>query len=395
MLELCRQLRRRASVLGAMALFAAGTPRLAWTQEGAIGTGGIKGTVRDSVGLGIAGVEITLAGSTFRAETDEKGVFQLARVPAGPLELRFRRLGYKPDTVELMVLAGKTIPLDVTLARVALDLAPVVVYGRANLSGWRAGFYARRDLGVGHFFTREDFEKRNPTNLTDMFRMIPGARIAPNPRGIIQNQVRFRGARCPPLVWLDGAPLAAGEFDLDAISPRSLEAMEVYAGLAMAPPQFRVSPAIASACGTVLLWSREGELRPRKPKAASKASPATTLANLVDSKKVYTAREVDQPAQQDTARPVRPIYPDALYDAGIGGLVLVEFVVDSDGSVDMDSFSVVLATHPAFVDAVQRALAEAVYVPAIRKGYPVQQVVQHEFRFVPDSTARRGRQGQG
>jgi outer membrane biosynthesis protein TonB len=88
---------------------------------------------------------------------------------------------------------------------------------------------------------------------------------------------------------------------------------------------------------------------------------------------------------------VRPIYPDALYDAGIGGLVLAEFVVDSDGSVDMDSFSVILATHPAFADAVQRALAEAVYMPAIKKGYPVQQVVQHEFRFVPDSTARRGR----
>ncbi|HWP03092.1 MAG TPA: carboxypeptidase regulatory-like domain-containing protein [Gemmatimonadaceae bacterium] len=389
MAKLCRQCERRAGAAATVLALALATPILR-AQEGALGTGGIKGTVRDSVGLGIAGVEITLAGSSFKAETDEKGVFQLARVPAGPLELRFRRLGYRPDTVELMVLAGKTIPLDVTLARVALDLAPVVVYGRANLTGWRAGFYARRDLGVGHFFTREDFEKRNPTHLTDMFRMIPGARISPNPRGLIQNQVRFRGARCAPLVWLDGAPLAAGEFDLDAISPRSLEAMEVYAGLAMAPPQFRVSPAIASACGTVLLWSREGELRPRKPKA-SKLSPAASLASLVESKQVFTASEVDRPAQQDTARPVRPIYPDALYDAGIGGLVLAEFVVDSDGSVNMDSFSVILATHPAFADAVQRALAEAVYMPAIKKGYPVQQVVQHEFRFVPDSTARRGR----
>jgi hypothetical protein len=57
--------------------------------------------------------------------------------------------------------------------------------------------------------------------------------------------------------------------------------------------------------------------------------------------------------------------------------------------VDPDRISVVFATHPGFVDPVRQALEDAIYVPAIRGGFPVHQVVQHEFVFVPDARSRR------
>lgn len=41
-----------------------------------------------------------------------------------------------------MVMAGRIVPLDVTLARNEVKISPVVVYGRSNLTGWRAGFYS-------------------------------------------------------------------------------------------------------------------------------------------------------------------------------------------------------------------------------------------------------------
>ena len=106
----------------------------------------------------------------------------------------------------------------------------------------------------------------------------------------------------------------------------------------------------------------------------------------MDQKKVFTSNEVDVPAHQDSLRLFRPAYPDGLYDAGIGGSVFAEFVVDAVGQVNLDTFSVVFTTNPAFTESVQRALKDAVYIPAIKKGYPVMQVVQHEFKFVPDST---------
>jgi hypothetical protein len=364
------------------------TSTAASAQMGAIGTGGIKGFVHDSIGLGIVGVEITMPGALLRAETDDRGRFELAKIPAGPLSIRLRRLGFRPDTLDLMIMAGETMPLEIRIDRVAIALAPVVVMGRAALTGWRAGFYERRDHGNGHFFTRDEIEKRNPSFLTDMFRTVPGAKVV-NLRSGFQRVIRFRGNRmdCAPLTWLDGSPLGAGEFDLDALSPRSIEAMEIYSGPATVPAQFMSSRGIASACGSIIIWSREGELRPKKRK--STISAATEIAQLVDSRKVFVSSEVDVPAHQDSLRAIRPMYPDALFDAGIGGSVMAEFVVDGLGQVNLDTYSVVFATNPAFSDAVQRALKDAVYVPAIRKGYPVMQVVQHEFKFLPDSTHRR------
>jgi hypothetical protein len=356
-------------------------------QAGAIGTGGIKGFVHDSGGLGIVGVEVTIAGSANRYETDESGKFELAKISPGSLSLRFRRLGFRPDTIELTIMAGQTVPLDLRINRVAIAIAPMIVYGRGTLTGWRAGFYSRRDRGNGHFYTREEIEKRNPAMTTDLFRTIPGARVMNGPGGF-QRFIRFRGNRagCAPLTWLDGSPLGAGEFDLDAISPRSIEAMEIYAGPATVPSQFVSVRGVASACGVIVIWTREPPPAVRRRK--SNVSAATEIAKLVEAKKVFTSTEVDAPAHQDVARIFRPTYPDALFDAGVRGSVMAEFVVDANGQVNMETFSPVFSTHPDFTLAVQAALREAVYIPAVKQGYPVMQVVQHEFKFVPDSSRR-------
>jgi hypothetical protein len=346
--------------------------------------------VRDSGGKAIIGAQITFPGTSLMAESDDSGRFELAKVRPGMLSLRFRRLGYTPDTVELLVLAGKTVPLEVTLSRLAATLTPIVITGRAELTGWRAGFYQRRDVGSGHFFTSEDIEKRNPSQMSDMFRMIPGVTVQANPYGMIRNQLRFRGSRggCAPLTWLDGTPLAAGEFDIDYLSPRSIEAFEVYTGT-IVPPRFAVAPGIGPrTCGAIVIWSKEGQKRVKRP-TPNAASTASQIAKLVDDRQIFTAAQVDVTARQDSTKPVKPMYPDALYDAQVGGSVMVEFIVTATGEVDSDRISVVYATHPGFVDAVRRALDEAIYVPALRGGYPVHQVVQHEFQFVPDGKRRR------
>lgn len=376
---------RAGRLAGGACLCAMALASLAGAQE-ASAFGGIRGVIRDTTGQSLAGVQITIRGASLVAETDLDGRFELGKIRPGMLSLRFRRLGFRPDTVDLLVLGGTVVPLDVTLERLAVSLTPVVVRGRTELTGWRQGFYQRRESGGGHFFTREDIEKRNPSLMTDMFRMIPGVTIQPS-QGIIRNQLRFRGQRgCAPLTWLDGSPLAAGEFDMDALSPGSIEAFEVYTG-STAPPRFAVAPGIGPrTCGVIVIWSREGQRRPRRPPPVSAASQ---IAKLVDERQIFTAAQVDATARQDTTRPVKPIYPDALYDAHVSGSVMVEFIVAATGEVDSERISVVFASHPLFADAVRNALEHAMYVPAVRGGLPVHQVVQHEFVFVPDSSRRR------
>lgn len=356
-------------------------------QEGAVGTGGVRGSVRDSLGTPVVGAQITVGGSELVAESDERGQFLLAKARAGEMSIRVRRVGYEPDTVRVNVLAGQTIPIEIVLQRVAVELAPLVVYGRRNVTGQMAGFYERLSRGHGHFLTREQIERRNPHNMTDLFRMIPGARLEPTRFG--SARVRFRGSRSPPLVWLDGTPLYAGEFDLDSVDPRTFEGIEIYSGASSVPAEFQGNRAISSAAGTIILWSRRGELRPKKPKAGYSA--AKEIQRMIEEKLVFTADQVDVPARPDSGDLIRPVYPDSLFDYAVPGFVIVEFVVNRNGEVDMETFSIVSTTHPSFGESVRRAVRDQRYRPATRNGYSVQQVVQQPFSFVPDSSAMRRR----
>ena len=376
---------RAAVPIAAIALLAAPcfSPPLA--AQASTPTGVIVAIVRDTSHAAIAGAELLLAGSTVHGFTDDAGTVRLAPVGAGPARLTVRRLGFRPATVDVTVSAGEPVSATVQLVQVAQQLQPVIVRGTASAYGDQMeGFYNRRSHRLGHFITRSDIEQAQPSRLTDMFRRIPGIRLGST--GLIQDAVRMRGeTSCAPLVWIDGAPAAAAEFDIDAIVPESVEAIEVYSGLAEAPAQF-MPPLDVKACGIIVIWSRHGEPGEKKPR--DRVTPAQ-LADMVASARIYTADEVDIPAHRDTSARVAPVYPEALFLAGTGGSVRAEFVVDTTGDVAMDTFSAISSTNPLFTASVRRAVAGAQYVPAMLAGHRVRQVVHQPFTFVVE----RGKPG--
>lgn len=351
-----------ASPLGAQANAARGT---------------LTGTVRDSLGMPVAGAEIVLSGGTQRTESNAFGTFRVTDIIAGPVTVRVRRLGFRPVTAEVQIEPAATTDMKVTVTRIVQALSTVFVRGdRKVYTGRMAGFYHRRDLGHGHFFTRDQLERQNATMLTDVMRRVPGVRLV-NTR-LIRNAVRFRGSlNCAPLVWVDGSPLSAAEFDLDALNPLTLEGLEVYSGVSTIPAQFMGMRGLGR-CGVIVVWTRSGEPRRRKKK---NSSPAAEVAELVASQRAFTADQVDVQAHMDTLTPVVPVYPDSLQGANADGLVVAEFVVTEAGDVDIETFSAISSTHPAFTEAVRRALTDAVYVPAVKQGRAVAQVVQQPFRF--------------
>ncbi len=360
---------------------------IAGAQDTRPATGSINGKVLDRSGRAVAGAELTIPGSPLRVETDDTGEFRLKNVPAGDLQIRVRRLGFKPDTSMISVLAGQTVPLQIALQPLPVVLSPMTILGK-HYTGRLASFYQRRDRGLGHYYTREEIEKRNPANTTDLLRTVPGIRL--QPLGFGRQTLRFRGARCPPLVWIDGSPLGAGEFDIDNVPSRSIEAMEIYTGIAALPSEFTAGPTTTTSCGTIVIWSRQGEPRARKrPKGESAAAE---IQRLVENLQIFTAEQVDQPARADSSRRVVPIYPHDLYRTATPGEVLVEFVVEPDGSVDMESYNVVWATHAAFGESVRRAVRESAWIPGVKQGRTVRQVLQQPYRFVADSNVRRGTQ---
>lgn len=77
-----------------------------------------------------------------------------------------------------------------------------------------------------------------------------------------------------------------------------------------------------------------------------------------------------------------PRYPDALRDARIEGRVLVRFVVDTTGRVNMESVVIHAADHPAFGEAVIENLRRSRFRPAEYRGRKVAQLVARPFVFV-------------
>ena len=366
-----------------LAASAAAAPRHASAQE--LPAGAISISVRDSLGRSIAGAELTVEGTSVRGVTDDRGELRFTAVRGGPATIRVRRLGFQPTTVNVMVDQRVPAASVVTLLAIPQRLAPIIVKGGSYYTGRMAGFYQRRDLGIGHFVSREKLEHDNPGQLSDVFRRLPGVHITST--RFIRNAVRFRGngQNCWPLVWLDGAPLPTAEFDIDFLTPNSIEGIEVYSGISQIPPQFMGSRGLGS-CGVIVVWSREGERREKKRK---KAVTATQLAEMVASLKVYTPEQVDVQARADSGSRPQPLYPETLLFTGVPGHVLAEFVVDTLGRVELDTFGVISSTNPGFTQAVQRALPDWAYAPAMLNGKRVRQLVQQPFNFVVDSTVLR------
>jgi TonB family protein len=335
----------------------------------------LRGVVRDSwSGLGIAAVELTLVGSPGRVLTNERGEFLLlAATGAGPLHAR--RLGYHPAAVTLT--GGMAdAPFEIRLAPSAQALSAVVVRAdRAPYSGRLAGYYERlaRHSG-GVFITRADIEREQPPQLTDMLQRAPGIHVARGRPGA--PRIQMRGRECVPLIWLDGTALSSGNVDLDAFSPNSLEGVEMYLGAVSAPSRFQAARG-RSDCGTILLWTRgpESESPRLRPRLSMEQ-----LDDLVRSATVFTADQVDTVASLESIRSPAA-YPSTLRAAGVAGRVVTEFVVDTTGDVESESFTVVSETHPLFSASARAAVLGASYRPAVRGGRRVRQVVRQPFEF--------------
>jgi TonB family protein len=77
-----------------------------------------------------------------------------------------------------------------------------------------------------------------------------------------------------------------------------------------------------------------------------------------------------------------PKYPAALLSAGLAGVVLVEFVIDTAGRVEAGSIRMIESSHRAFEDAAREAVLGASFEPARLGRQRVRQITQQRVRFV-------------
>lgn len=111
-------------------------------------------------------------------------------------------------------------------------------------------------------------------------------------------------------------------------------------------------------------------------------SSMQALASIFDRQadSVFFGWQVDNPVAYD-ARSAAPAYPDSLRRAGVEGAVMAQFVVDTTGRVDLNSFVLLESTHGRFTESVRRALPGMLFKPAELNGRKIKQLVQLPFVF--------------
>lgn len=95
----------------------------------------------------------------------------------------------------------------------------------------------------------------------------------------------------------------------------------------------------------------------------------------------YLEAQVDDPPELISQGPRR--YPPVLERAGIGGRVVAQFVVDTNGHPETNGFRILSSTNPAFNEPAREMIMKNVFRPGRVRGQPVRVQVQQAVSFNP------------
>lgn len=234
---------------------ASGAPAI--TEVGGVarsGTAILVGTVTARDGTPLEHAQASVLGTRAAGMTDAKGVFRLTGLPPGTQTVEVRMIGFLPKRATVDLRSQQTTRVSIVMQERVVVLDSVKVLAKKGASSdWLNGFDKRKQRGFGHFLTREDIEKRNPIELSDAFRGIPGVQVVWTGEDYTLNMTRSvsLSGSCPISYYMDGAPIS--DFNINWIQPSDVEAIEIYQA-GEAPAQYS---GMSAGCGTVLIWTRK------------------------------------------------------------------------------------------------------------------------------------------
>ncbi|MBA4159209.1 MAG: TonB-dependent receptor, partial [Gemmatimonadetes bacterium] len=219
-------------------------PTGSWAQE----RGTVTGTVTEAqTKRPLAGVQVSIAGTTLGTITNAQGRFLIPNVPAGAREVRISLIGYGVQSRAVNVVEGATATLEIDLAQTAVALDEVVVTGTAGRQERRAQAAVVATVNAASIV-----ETAPITSVADLLAArTPGVSLTgtSGTSGTGQ-QIRIRGASSlslsnEPIVFIDGirADSRATQLygvggqqasRLNDIRPEDIESIEIVKGPAAA-----------------------------------------------------------------------------------------------------------------------------------------------------------------
>lgn len=229
--------------------------------------GALDGSVRDTAGVPLIGVEIVAVDNpSAHARSAAGGAFRIDSITAGPHLIRFRRVGIVPLTVSVVVQPNTTTSVDATVEPMTIVLSRVIVQAPSGeMLHLPFGVADRIRNGIGSYITAAEIAKEAPRETADLFRRIaglnvngkPGSQYVSTTRGLsafyddIDNRgVHHTTTQCTGgmSVYVDGAH---ADGNIDTVPPNDIEAIEIYKDPVEIPLTLDQSP-----CGAIYIWTK-------------------------------------------------------------------------------------------------------------------------------------------
>jgi iron complex outermembrane receptor protein len=190
--------------------------------------GGIAGLVTDRMsGEPVAGVTVRVDGTRLGAITGKDGRFRLVPVPKGTLVLRATRVGYRPESITVVVDRNDVKDVVFTMIESQIQGRDVVVSANKRVQ-------AVQDVPISVAVMKaDDLNQRAITRLDDALAYVSGVTVT-------RDQVNIRGSSGFALgvgsrtaVVMDGFPLLSGDngdVKFDVLPVADIERVEIVKG---------------------------------------------------------------------------------------------------------------------------------------------------------------------
>ena len=230
-----------------------------------VGAARFSGVVGDAKGKPLETARARIVGRR-PAKTNAAGVFILDSLALGTQTLEVRALGFVPVSRSVNV-TGAEAPVTIRMTTIKAMLDTIKVIGERVYNADVNGFEMRRRGGMGRYISREDIDRRQPYEFTNLLYGIPGMLLSFR-AGHISFVTRGVVGTCTPAIFLDGfQQILDYESDLNfLVQPDEIEGVEIYTSGPLTPAQFTGRG--GTGCGSIVVWTRQrpGEFKlPGKP----------------------------------------------------------------------------------------------------------------------------------
>lgn len=156
-----------------------------------LGQSKIYGTITNTKDQPVVGANINIRGSQLGTYSDEKGLFELPKVPAGSYALQVSAIGYQPYSATVAVAQNSNENHHVVLTERTVDINEVII-STNTIIGSKHSVLSK--TGSSYYVSKEELQVFNYTDINRVLSTVPGVNLYEEDGYGLRPNISLRGS---------------------------------------------------------------------------------------------------------------------------------------------------------------------------------------------------------